>query len=314
MTETDNNRLATGSYPAMVTTFHDDGAIDRDGIDRLTDHCIEAGAAGIFACGLSAEVLHMDGDEVLQLAEQIINRAAGRLPIIMSAISAEPIEEQSALVRRMHDLGADAIAITVCQLAAEDEHDDVWIERAETLLKLIPADIRLAIYECPLPYHRLLSEQTIRWAAESGRFDFLKDTSCCADTIRTRQKIIQDSPLQLFNANTATLLSSLKNGTDGFCGIGANYMPELYTWLCNNYASEPELAARLHRFLESTVEITEDSTYPATAKHYLREQGFAIGGFCRKVPSGPTADSRTRLAEMRDQERNWLDETSGLSA
>ncbi len=304
------NRLPCGSYPAMPTAFHDDGSIDWEGVDRLTEFCIESGAAGIFACGLSAEILHMDRDEVLQVASRIIERAAGRLPIIMSAISSESPEAQAELVRRMHDAGSDAVAIAVCQLATPEEDEDTWIQRAESLLELIPADVRLAMYECPLPYQRLLSDQALGWAAASGRFCFLKDTCCCIDTIRRRLEIIRDSPLQMFNANTATLLSSLQAGADGFCGIGANFMPELYTWLCSRFATEPETAARLQQFMDTTFDITEDSTYPASAKDYLQKRGLAIGAYSRKVPDGPTAEGCALLAEMRQSEQKWLDALS----
>jgi len=308
---TTEQRLPPGSYPAMLTAFHDDGAIDWEGVDRLTDHCIETGAAGIFACGLSAEVLWMNDDEKTQLAERVITRTAGRAPIVAAAISAGSIEEQAQLIRRVNDAGADAVAIGVCQLAAEEEDEQTWIERAETLVEQIPADVQLAMYECPLPYHRLLGEEAICWAAASGRFSFLKDTCCSIDTIRARHEKIGDSTLQLFNANTATLLESLQVGFEGFCGIGANFMPELYVWICKHFDDEPKLAAELHHFLDSTLDLTEDSTYPASAKNYMQQRGLNIGGYSRKVPDAISAEAVARLAEMLESEREWLARING---
>ena len=309
--EKSDAQLPRGSYPAMLTAFRDGGVIDWDGVDRLTDHCIDTGAAGIFACGLSAEVLQMTDDEKVQLAERITKRTAGRVPIVAAAISTESIEAQALLIRRMRATGANVMAIGVCQLAAEDEEDEVWIDRADRLLEQIAPEVRLAMYECPLPYHRLLSEQTINWATDSGRFCFLKDTCCRIETIRRRQEMIGGGPLRLFNANTATLLDSLRVGVDGFCGIGANYMPELYAWLCENFQQEQELAAELHRFLESTVASTEDSSYPASAKNYLRQRGLAVGEFSRKVPTPISEAGAARLAEMLKSEREWLARIGG---
>jgi len=301
------NKFPRGSYPAMLTAFHDDGAINWEGVDRLTDQCIASGAAGIFACGGSAEVMQMDVDEIAQLAERIIKHTAGRVPIVASAIFPGPLEAQAELINRINDAGADIVSIGVGQLAAEEEDDDTWIKNVEKLFELLPSDIRLAMYECPMPYHRLLSEQTIAWAASSGRFQFLKDTCCDIKVIRRRLEIIAGSSLQLFNANTETLLESLQAGVDGFCGIGANYQPELYAWLCKNYETEPELAAELHRFLDGTVVLTEDSTYPASAKNYLQQRGLDIGGFSRKIPDGVTAEGSVRLGGMLEQERAWLE-------
>lgn len=308
------NLFPSGSYPAMLTAFHDDGSIDWHGVDRLVEDCLENGAAGIFACGLSAEILQMDDDEKSQLAEYIIARVNGRVPVVAAAITSGTIESQAALIHQVHAAGAEAVAIGVCQLAAANEDDSTWISRGEALLEQIPADVRLSMYECPLPYHRLLTEQTISWAASSGQFYFLKDTSCCIETIQARLRTIAGSNLELLNANTATLLDSLNSGARGFCGIGANYMPRLYAWLCQQYSKKTSLAAELQKFLTGTVELTEGNTYPASAKHYLRMRGLDIGTFSRKIPGGISATCAEQLALMRSTEVEWLERISAGSS
>jgi len=300
-------RLPRGSYPAMLTAFQDDGRIDWQGVDRLTDFCIDHGAAGIFACGGSAEVSAMDDGEKGDLAERIVSHAAGRVPMVVAAITSGSIDRQAALVRRMHDAGADVVAISVCQLAREHEDDRQWIARAESLLEKIPAELRLSMYECPWPYHRLLTLETLRWAAGTGRFHFLKDTSCSMATIRERLAVLRGTPLQLLNAHTGTLFASLQAGAAGFCGIGANYLPKLYAWLCENFSSQPEQAAALQDFLASTVPRTESRDYPASAKEYLRRQGLAIGPYSRKQPAGLSADPAAWLADLRRSEVEWLE-------
>jgi len=299
--------LPPGSYPAMLTSFHDDGSIDWLGVDRLIDDCLDNGAAGIFACGLSAEIMQMDDDEIAELAAYIVKQVAGRAPVVASAITTGSVEKQAELVRRIHECGADAVAIGVCRLAAKDEGDKVWIERASALLELIPAELRLAMYETPLPYHRLLSETTLRWAAESGRFCFLKDTCCDIEVIRDRLKVVAGSPLLLLNANTRTLLDSLESQVYGFCGIGANYMPRLYAWLCENYKEKPELAAELQEFLAGAEALMEGSTYPASAKHYLRLRGLDIGMHSRKIPGGISDECAEQLTRLRKEECKWLE-------
>jgi len=188
-TET-SNPLPPGSYPAMLTAFHDDGSFDWQGIDRLIDDCLDHGAAGIFACGLSAEIMQMDGQEKGQLAEYIVKRVDGRAPVVATAITSVSVEDQAAFVRRIYDGGADAVAIGVCQLATPEEDDQAWIDHATTLLEQIPDEVRLAMYETPQPYHRLLTGKSLRWAADTGRFFFLKDTCGCIDTIRDRLTIL----------------------------------------------------------------------------------------------------------------------------
>lgn len=307
----EQSRLPTGSYPAMLTAFGDDGAIDFDGVDRLTDHCIEKGAAGIFACGLSAEIREMSNEERVLLAERIVRRAAGRVPVVAGAITEGPLESQAELIERIHNAGADVVAIGVYQLAAEEEDEKTWIENAEKLLDLISPQILLSMYECPLPYHRLLSDEALAWAAASGRFCFMKDTCCDIDTIRRRLDIVRDTPLQLLNANTETLLASLQAGAEGFCGIGANYMPELYAWLCKHHSDQPKQAAKLQDYLTQTLDVTENEFYPASAKQYLQQHGLDIGSFSRKLPDGVSDDCVEQLAGMRTSELQWKEQLFG---
>ena len=89
-------------------------------------------------------------------------------------------------------------------------------------------------YECPYPYKRVLSAENIKWCADTGRFFFLKDTCCDARQIQEKLKVLKGTQLKLYNANTATLLESLRGGAAGYSGVMANFHPELYEWLCKN--------------------------------------------------------------------------------
>lgn len=294
-----------GSYPVMVTAFQEDGSFDWEGVDRLTDFCIETDSAGIFACGLSAEIDRMENQEKVALAERIVRRTAGRIPVVAGAIGGGTIEQQAELVRQIHATGADVVTLSVCQLAAKSEDDQVWLRHAKELLAQIPETVPLALYECPWPYWRLLSAETIRWAAGSGRFCFLKDTCCNMDTIRTRLEIIRGSRLHLFNANTETLLDSLRAGAEGFCGIGANYFPELFGWLCTHYQDDPARAEQLQHFLTTCVGLTEGEFYPVSAKEYLRQRGLQIGLFSRKRPPSLPEDFAKSLTDMHAAATDW---------
>ena len=88
--------------------------------------------------------------------------------------------------------------------------------------------VKLGIYECPAPYHRILEPSTVRWLASTGRFYFYKDTSRDRSKIKLKLDALKDagaSPLQWYNGNLPTLLSSLNDGGVGFSGIAANFYP-----------------------------------------------------------------------------------------
>ena len=57
---------------------------------------------------------------------------------------------------------------------------------------------------------------------------------------------------------------------DGYCGVMANFHPELYGWLYRNFASKPELAQRISDFL-AVSSACEGRMYPDNAKYYLQK-------------------------------------------
>ena len=54
--------------------------------------------------------------------------------------------------------------------------------------------------------------------------------------------------MKLYNANTATLLESMREGAAGYSGVMANFHPELYVWLTENWKNEPEKTELLRGF------------------------------------------------------------------
>lgn len=287
-----------GVWPVMLTPFREDRSIDWRGLDALVDWYIVSGAVGLFAVCLSSEMYELSDAERLDLARAVVGRSAGRVPVIASGTFGGPVENQAEFVGCMAGTGVDAVVVLTSQLAARDESDDTWRLRAERLLALTDP-IPLGLYECPVPYKRLISLDLLRWAAGSGRFHFLKDTSCELDRISTRCAAVRGTRLAIFNANAPTLLGSLQAGGAGFSGIAANVYPHLLAWLCRHFEGDPESAARLQRFL-TLADMTVRSKYPDRAKRYLRAIGLPITPACRVMQEEWTEEDERVLEALRD--------------
>jgi len=301
-----NTSLPKGVYPVMMTAFHEDGSLDFQGVNHLIDHYIQAGVTGFFACAMSAEVNHLDNSEKITLADHIVQHVDGRVPVAAGALSDGSQTQQIDLAHRISGTGADIVTLAVSQIAGKNEDDNVWLRNMDSFLRKLPDSIRLGLYESPWPYRRILSESTFRWVVQSGRFYFLKDTSSQIDTIRNRLKIARDSKFRLFNANTQTLLPSLQAGAYGFSGIGANYFPELYIWLCRNFNKQPEMSHDLQKFLTKCCDIIEGKYYPVIAKEYLRMQGIPITPFCRSKQIKIPADVHDRMKQLHTEANEWM--------
>ena len=167
------------------------------------------------------------------------------------------------------------------RLAGTDESDEVMLNNLKSLMSEIPDDVPLGFYECPFPYKRILSKKIVEFCAESGRFYFLKDTSCDIKNIREKLEIIKGSRMKLYNANSATLLESLRAGASGYSGVMANFHPELYAWLLDNWKEHPEKAEYIQDIL-TMCSFIELKNYPLNAKAYLKESGFPVQLITRK--------------------------------
>jgi 4-hydroxy-tetrahydrodipicolinate synthase len=162
----------------------------------------------------------------------------------------------------------------------------------------IPENIALSFYECPHPYKRIISPALLKWCSETGRFFFLKDTSCDLGNMNEKMKAVGESGLKIYNANTATLLESLKLGIAGYSGIMANFHPDLYVWLHRNWAEKPEEAEHLISFLSMT-SLIEKQLYPVNAKYYLMLEGIMSNYHCRsKNHLEFTATNRLEIEQL----------------
>ena len=271
--------LPKGVWPVMLTPFSSDGKIDFEGLDQLTDWYIDSGVSGLFAVCLSSEIYELSNEERLLLANRGVSRSGGRVPVVTSGTFGGEVGAQADFVRQIADTGVDAVVAIVCQLADDSETDQTWKANMEALLEQT-GDISMGLYECPKPYHRVLDAEHIRWCASTGRFLFLKETSGRMELIAEKIEATRNSPLSFYLANTPNLLATLQEGGNGYSGIGANFIPELYVWLCRNFATEPEAATKVQRFM-SLVQHLAGYKYPISAKRFLSMVGLGIEEVCR---------------------------------
>ncbi|QOR71837.1 dihydrodipicolinate synthase family protein [Ruania alkalisoli] len=259
--------LPNGAWPVMLTPFRDDHAIDWDAVEAYTDWLIRTGAAGIFAVALSSEMYDLTPAERVALTRRVSDVADGRVPVISSALGGEPAQIAAAAAAQV-EAGAAAVVLIASTLATAEESDDVLFTRVQTVLEDVP-DVPFGIYECPVPYKRLLTLETVRALASTGRFVFYKDTSHRMDTMTARIGASRGTPLKHYNAEISSLVSTQRAGGHGFCGYAANIYPDLVAWLCANYESEAVAEVERVQRLLSIAEHGINSRYPSSAKYLL---------------------------------------------
>jgi 4-hydroxy-tetrahydrodipicolinate synthase len=290
--------IAAGVWPTMITPFASDGSIDFCALEKLIDWYIEKGVTGLFAVCQSSEMFYLSLHERLELARQCMKFSKGRVPVIASGHVAETVTEQIEEAKMMADTGVEAVVLISNRFARHNEGDDVFLRNLERFLNGMREDVLLGFYECPAPYKRLITPAVMRFAVETGRFGFLKDTSCRRGDIAEKLKIAEGTNFRLFNANAATLLSSLRDGASGYSGVMTNFHADLYAWLCANWRTESERADELQAFL-GFASLVENQLYPVNAMYALSLEGVPCGLVSRRTdPSRFSESMRLEVEQL----------------
>lgn len=266
----------------MLAPYTPDNQVDYAALPAMLRWYVQHGCESFFAMCHSTELHTLTMEERIGIVRTVSQTAntlrtwKGRRPdVIAAGTFSTDLDSMASEVAAIYEAGADAVVLITNRLDPEQKGDAFWRENAEKLLEKIDPAIPLGLYECPLPYKRLLTLDDIAWAVSTRRFYFIKDTCCDLDMLTRRLSVVRGTQLKLFNANAQTLLPTLKMGAAGYSSVMANIHPELYAWLCDNYEAHPEIAEHLQHILCFTC-FAESLSYPLIAKYVMKKQGVPI--------------------------------------
>lgn len=280
------NKSEKGFIPVMLTPFKHNGDIDFDGLTKLTELYIEAGAAGLFANCLSSEMFELSERERLLVVMQVIKAANGMVPVVATGTFGGPLQQQADFINKIYSTGVEAVIGITGLLTKEQDSSEVFEANVFTLLDLTE-DIPMGFYECPVPYKRLISAEQLGVIVKTGRVIYHKDTCLDIDQIKAKISATQGYNFGLYDAYMAHAVESLKAGSAGLSCIQGNFFPELIVWLCNNFDSS-DLAGgvkRVQQFFIDNMDVMHH-VYPTISKYYLKKRGFEITTFTRRNEVG----------------------------
>lgn len=285
----------------MITPYKADGSIDFATAEKYVDWYYENGLDGIFAVCQSSEIFYLSLEERIELNRRVYKRAKEldkNFLVVSSGHVSDTLEEQAKELNAIYKSGTDALILITNRLDINNEGDDVFIANAEKLIAQLPPDAKLGFYECPYPYKRLVTPKILDWCLSTGRFYYMKDTCCDANLIKERCEQLSGSHFKLLNANCQTLLETMRNGADGYCGIMCNFHPKLYSWLKDNYKSDK---ADLVQSVIGTFGFTEVGLpYPLTAKYHMNLCGIKTENLARnRKPEELTNYGKSCIKQMK---------------
>jgi dihydrodipicolinate synthase/N-acetylneuraminate lyase len=220
-------RPLLGVVPPLVTPLLDRDTLDADGLERVVEHVLTGGVAGLFVLGTTGEGPSLSHRLRRELVGRVAAQVRGRVPVLVG-ITDTAFVESVALARDAAGVGADAVVLAPPYYMPEGQP-----ELREYLGHLLPElPLPLFLYNMPPLTKVPWDVDTVRWALDQPGIIGIKDSSgdmayfdhLCALARERAEWSVLMGPEELF---TPSLLAGGHGGVPG----GANVFPRLYVAL-----------------------------------------------------------------------------------
>ena len=265
--------MIRGSLVALVTPMHADGSLDWKALDALLEWHIESGTDGIVAVGTTGESATLAVDEHCRVIARVIERVAGRVPVIAGTganATAEAVELTSAAC----ELGADA-CLLVTPYYNKPTQEGLY---RHYRLVAESVDIPQILYNVPGRTGVDMLPQTVERLADLDTVVGIKEAT--GDLQRGREIIdICRGRMAVYSGDDATSTELMLMGADGTISVTANVAPAQLAEVTRlALAGETGPARALDRKLAALNEALFLESNPIPVKWALAEMGRIEGG------------------------------------
>ncbi len=266
-----------GSIVALVTPMDEDGAIDWQAFKDLIEWHINSGSSGLVIVGTTGESATLDVAEHVQVIENSVKTADGRIKII-AGTGANSTKEAIYLTNSAKSAGADAALLVTPYYNRPSQEglyrhysciaDEVYLPQilynvpsrtgcdllTETVLKLVPHDNVVGLKDATGDLDRL--EEILSGLSKLKRNDFI-----------------------LYSGDDPTATQFMLKGGSGTISVTANVVPSHIAKICTHALSgDSQITNKLDLELKELNEILFVESNPIPVKWILNRLGRIPGG------------------------------------
>ena len=244
----------SGIIPPMVTPLRDRDELDVAGLERLIEHIVGGGVAGLFILGTTGEGPSLSYRIRREVIQRTCKQVKSRLPVLVGITDTAFVESVN-LAKVSLAAGADAVVLAPPYYLPEGQP-----ELLEYLGHIVPElPLPLYIYNMPALTKVSFELDTVRRALDEPRIIGLKDSSGNMTYFHRAVELIKRRPdWSLLMGPEEMLFDAVLAGGHGGVNGGANLFPQLYVKLYE--AARAGNLARAH-VLHSQVMQVSSSLY-----------------------------------------------------
>lgn len=282
-------RTFSGSLVALATPFGPDGQVNYKQLEALVEFQLEHHTDGIVALGTTAETPTLSQEEKDKIAQTVIGKVAGRIPVIVGAGSNDTLHA-AALARRYEAMGADGLLVVTPYYNKANKSG--MLAHFRTIADGV--NIPILLYNVPSRTGCSIPLDVLEELSHHKNIVGIKEASGDIAYVTAAARLLNQDFCML-SGNDDEVLPLLALGGSGVISVLANIAPDQTHELVSSYQSGDIAHARdvQLKYLE-LIHALFAETSPAPLKEAMNLLGMKVGS-CR-LPLGPVSEStRQRL-------------------
>ena len=225
-----------GVYVVMVTPFDENERIDYGAYERNIEWLLERGVVGVIPLGSTGEVASLTHEERLEVAEFVLKKVNGRVPVIVGS-TAETTAQTIAYTKHAKDHGAAAVLILPPYY--HKPLPEEIVHHYKTIASAV--DIPIMLYNNPGTCGVDVQLDTVQELAKIENVQYIKESTGDLKRIRDIIRTCGDD-ISGFCGSEELALESFLVGAQGWVCVAGNAVPQLTQALFDAVVEENDLA------------------------------------------------------------------------
>ena len=275
----------------MVTPFNEDGTIDFEGLEKLTNHLVNGGVNYLVVIGTTGENPTVTNDEQAQILEKVLEVNAKRLPVVFGIGG----NNTSAIVNRLTNTNLDGVSgiLSVSPYYNKPNQEGIYQH-----YKAISdhSSLPVIMYNVPGRTGSLVAAETTLRIAELPNIVATKEASGSLDVV---MDIMKHKPedFSVISGDDNYTLPYIAAGMTGVISVIGNAYPKEFSQMVN-YALDGDFknAGHLHYKLLPMMKAIFMDGNPGGVKYALDKLGICKNTF--RLPVAPVNKATERAIDV----------------
>ena len=260
-----------GTYTVMITPFDAEDRVDTRALEAFVDWQIGEGVHGLIPLGSTGEFLSLSAEEKELVADTVIRKAAGRVPVLVGT-GAEDTREVVRASREAERLGADGVMI-IPPFYSTPTEDELY-HHYKTVADAI--SIPIMVYNNPATANVDLTPPILARLAEIDACAYVKESTLEVTRVRDIIRLCGEK-MRVFGGILG--YESFVEGAVGWVAVPSNVAPGPMARLFELVADGKDFEAARALYLEwlPIIQAVFGQRYVGGTKSLLNHMGLAVG-------------------------------------